>query len=228
MELKISPTLLDSFEWYLRCPASWKQQAYKDLVAKLQRKPFVESAAIRKGKQFEETIQLMALDLDNGLTVSGPKYYVEIANACQGGVWQEWHKCTFDVGYNVEVKCYGKFDVFFPQSGLIIDLKTTGRTPNINKYLNGWQSKFYPHMVQSQQMIYIVATWLNPGDEVDTRISGFTHISVKPDLTTVKDDIVAELKKFYAWLQMNRPLWKDYVEIYSKNGEGSVESVKRI
>lgn len=229
MELRISPTLLDSFEWYLKAPASWKQRAYDDIVHKLQRKPFEESVAIRKGRQFEETIQSMATDLDNGLTVSGPKYYVEVANACKGGIWQEWHRCTFDVGYNAEVKCFGKFDVFFPEKRLIIDLKTTGRKPNINKYLSGWQSKFYPHMAQCPDMVYIVGTWKFPESELDTRLDGVTHISLKADLAKAKDDIAAGLKKFYAWLQSsNRGLWKDYVEIYCKNGEGAVESIKRI
>lgn len=228
MELKISPTLLDNFEWYLRCPASWKQKAYQELVSKLKREPFQESTAILKGREFERIIEDMSNSLAQGMSVSCPKYYREIAASCAGGIWQQFHKCTFDLGYGVPIVSWGKFDVYFPDKPLIVDLKTSSKRPSTAKYTNGWQSKFYTYMANCPTMQYIVATWLCPGDQEDLRVENVASIFVHVEPLKCKDEIVAELKKFYAFLKMHKPLWQYYVELYSKNGEGSLDSLRDI
>ena len=38
--LKIAPTLLNSFDFYIGCPESWKVRAYEGLVSTIKRAPF--------------------------------------------------------------------------------------------------------------------------------------------------------------------------------------------
>lgn len=222
MELRISPTLLDAWEWYKHCPASWKSRALDDIKAKINRAPFVETPAIRKGRAFEDAVEAVAESVAAGGECKGSELFQSVVKRCLGGTWQTWQRGSLNVGEDYDVvNSVGKLDVLFPighpqkENGHIIDLKTTAKYRGADKYLNGWQHKFYCHWMNIPTFDYIVAEW--ESDDPDNKTIQDVHvIQCEVNLLTVQEELRNGVRGFFAFLK-TQGLWDSYLYVYSKN-----------
>lgn len=222
MDLKISPTLLDSLDWYKDCPQSWKQRAYDDIVAKIRRAPFVETDAIRKGKDFEDTVERVAKSVVAGGEYKGSQHFQSVVAKCVGGIWQTWQRGTVFLGNDYPmVQSVGKLDVLFPvghpdhAEGHIVDLKTTASYRGAEKYEKGWQHKFYCHWMKIPTFDYIVAEW-ESGEPDCKDIKDIHVVPCTVDLDLVASSLSDGIRGFFAFLRTH-DLWDDYVYVYCKN-----------
>lgn len=220
MKLKISPTLLDALEWYNNAPETWKEKAYKDIVSKLNRAPFVATEAILRGQRFEAAVQKIAqkIDAGEGGPVPGSAHFQRVVNQCLGAQWQQWKKAYLTID-GVEVEMIGKLDVYWPigdnlyPNGHIIDLKTTGAYRGEDKYKKGWQHKFYCQWTSVPTFTYVVAEWVS---DSGNDIKAIHTIDCQVEIATATQVITDGIKGFFAFLKTNN-LWSDYVYTYSKN-----------
>lgn len=221
--LKVAPTLLNSFDFYMGCPESWKVRAYEGLVNTLRRAPFKPTPEITKGLQFEDQVQkrvegCMTLGW-NSEELPGSVEFKVVCDHCMQGNFQIWGHKTYDVPDYGKVETYGKADVLFPiwseryPAGKIIDIKTTGKFKDERKYTESWQHLFYSMFWGIPYFQYIVAVWAGPES---TRIARLKGIDIQVDLATAEERIVARVHDFFTWLRLNG-LWEDYFHIYCKN-----------
>ena len=223
---KISPTLLDAFDWYNNAPPSWKQKAYDDLVGKLERKPFFVTPAIQRGRDFEDAVQHVCETIQRSkkpgeIPIPGSKHFVSTVEKCLGGIWQTWKYGYLEVdGYGL-VSGVGKLDVLFDPgtskhiSGKIIDLKTTGSFKR-DKYVKGWQHKFYCLWTGITSFDYLVAEWADKDDPDSKEIKALHEIELTVDLEHATTMCQFKILEFYTFLQRQN-LWETYIYTYCKN-----------
>lgn len=213
MLLKISPTLLDSLDWYRNCPPSWKQRAFEGIVSRLQRKPYETTKAAEKGLLFEDAVQKMAETGDIEITAPFMKQqsFYDIAAELCGFQWQQWKEAYMEVEDYGTVKMVGRLDAL--SDNLIVDLKTTSSFKGEHKYRKNWQHKFYCHWTGIPKFKYIVTEWEN---EDSLSIAQVYHIEITQPLAPAKEEIYNGIRGFFAFLKTHN-LWDDYVYVYSKN-----------
>lgn len=222
MQLKISPTLLDAFDWYKTAPQSWKQRAYDNIVDKINRTPFVPTPAIKKGFAFEDAVEKHAKAVANGGEYKGSQHFQGVVAKCAGGVWQTWQRGFTNIGseYGI-VDSVGKLDCMFPigsaafPHGHIIDLKTTAHYRGSDKYTSGWQHLFYCSWMGILTFEYIIAEWESnePGNKTVKDVHS-VPVSVNIDDATAR--MRDGLLSFFAFLKTHN-LWDAYVYTYCKN-----------
>lgn len=221
--LKIAPTLLNSFDFYIGCPESWKVRAYEGLVSTIKRAPFKPTPEITKGLNFEAQVQKRVEGcLQFGWKnheLPGSTEFKIVVDRCMYGKFQVWGERTYDVPGYGKVKTAGKADVLFPkgsdhfQYGKIIDIKTTGNFKDERKYTESWQPLVYGMFWEIPYFQFLVAVWEDTGS---TKIKSLKAINMKLDLETAEERIVNQITNLYTWLNLNG-LWEDYFHTYCKN-----------
>lgn len=221
--LKLAPTLLNSFDFYMHCPENWKSRAWEGLTSAIKRKPFIPTPEIQKGLKFEDAVQKRVEGCKtfgwNLWDLPGSTEFKTVAHHCMDGKFQVWGRKSYDVPGYGEVLTQGKADVLFTagsekwKDGKIIDLKTTGNFKDERKYTESWQHLFYCKFWDIPYFQYIVAVWESPESE---KISQVKSINMSIDLDSAEERIVEHTKLFFQWLNLNN-LWDDYYHTYCKN-----------
>lgn len=221
--LRIAPTLLNSFDFYINCPENWKTRAYEGLVSTIKRAPFAPTPEIKKGLEFEAQVQKRAEGCVqfgwNNHDLPGSNEFKIVVDRCMYGKFQIWGEKIYDVPGYGSVKTVGKADVLFTKGserfpeGKIIDIKTTGSFNNELKYTQSWQPPFYCMFWEIPFFQFLVAEWEGPGS---TKIKSLKAINMKLYLDSMEKDIVEHITKFYTWLNLNN-LWEDYYHTYCRN-----------
>lgn len=210
----ITPTLLDSFEFAKNAPPSWKQRALQDFIAKVKREPTTFPKWVSKGIEFEDAVyDACKTAKRNKLTeiTAGSQHFQKVANACLGGSFQEVRIKTLIVR-DLEVRCYHKMDVLFPDK--IIDIKTTLNWKGEAKYLKGWQHKMYTWAAEIPEFSYLVAVW---EDEDSTKISSIESVEYSNnDFEKSEKELVAGIEELFDFLAKMQ-LFDAYYYTFSKN-----------
>lgn len=155
MKLSITPTLLNSFDWYNSCPDSWREKAYKDIEATIKRLPKEFGPEAAKGIQFEDAVQkICKKGTVDSITASAG--FKEVVKRCEGGKFQTWCDYTFEHD-GQRVRAYGKIDVCFPEK--LIDIKTTKKYKGPLSYIKGWQPVIYMLSTDVKFFEFIIAEW---------------------------------------------------------------------
>ena len=220
-DVLITPTLLDSFDFAMYAPKSWKQRAMNDFIGKIKREKGTFPGWVQKGIDFEDEVYKVCDYVDRKhpgekVEIGSPEFQ-QIANACLGGDFQRVFKRSLEVktpaGDYVEVLFYNKCDVVLSEK--IIDIKTTMNYRCAQKYLDKWQHKMYCWASGIDDFEYIVAEWK---DEDSVEINAVHTIEYKsPDEKIVEADILNAVDRLFHYLQANQ-LWTEYYNIFSNNG----------
>lgn len=139
---KFYATLLDAYQWYL---TSEQDEAFQDLINKINRVPF-KSEAADKGKAFNELVDdETILEVTDKVKYKGFKFDRELINYLKayftGAVRQVYTSAELPTSRGL-VSLYGLGDYVFQDTAF--DLKTVGYY-EFPKFFHGWQHKIYTY-----------------------------------------------------------------------------------
>ena len=210
MKLSISPTLLNSFDWYKRAPENWKGKAFDEIRDTIRRERKGMPVSAQRGVDFEE---LVYYHCDNvpPENVNGSEHFREVVEHCRGGQYQTWTSYYFDFEGN-EVRAYGKIDCLLPDK--VIDIKTTQKFKGVSQYINGWQPAVYLLGTEKPVFEFVVAEWATP-DPDDRTIKKIHYVEV-PYGNNLEERLIGKYGEFVDWLKTVN-LYDDYVYTFCKN-----------
>lgn len=200
--LLITTSILDSYEWWKKCPPSWKTRAFNGIVASLRREPWTPHPTAERGIKFEDAIYKNHS--------GGSEKFRKIVDKCRGGKFQQTLKKEVTINGR-KVLLFGKVDVIFPKKR-IIDIKTTEGFRGNEKYLGGWQHKLYTYMSDVDLFEYTVVMFEEyPSNNIIGVYDIPYQVGCRKELWK---DIYAGIWEFYEWLLENE-LFYDYEQIFS-------------
>ena len=206
MSLLITPTLLNSYDWYTNCPESWKDKAYNDLKNTLGRIWSEPNEAVKKGMDFEKQVYKHAnKNLDQ---LKASNQFKLVCSLVRGGDYQAKSKKIIKVD-DIDFCLYGKLDVKFTDK--IQDIKTTSNYRGEKKYLSTWQHIFYCFNEMIKKFEYIVVEFTSTYSIRDVHIINFEC----DDFNLLENQIKAHIKKFGDFLAENKELETLYYEKFN-------------
>lgn len=151
----ITPTLLNSFQYYIQDEYKSPADSRADFLRTLSRERFEPNQAMQKGIDFEDKIMRMAtlnflpaeFNDEQDLVVES------IANIVKGGLWQQTVKKDLTVG-NQEFLLYGKCDVV--KRDTIYDIKFTSNY-EVGKFSDSAQHLIYLYCLDLPKFQYLVS-----------------------------------------------------------------------
>lgn len=206
--VNISPTILDSFNFFKNAPKSWKRKAKDELILKINKIPFKPSAEIQFGLDFERELQRT---LSEGKVASpGFKELMESpfvtksSDLYRAAIWQQWTNSRILVD-EIEVNLLGRIDCLLPDK--IIDVKTTQNFRGETKYLSGMQHVVYCLTTRLSNFEYHVYEFLGK-DLVNKHVVTY----VAPSEAELVETITCSIKEFFAYLTTEK-----LFDVYTKN-----------
>lgn len=177
----ITPTLLNSFQYYIQDEYKSPADSRADFLKTLSREKFEPNESMQKGIDFEDDIfdacnnnciandskiepRFVELILDNGVVLTRAMkertvmfQYIDcvenVANIVKGGLWQQTVKKDLTVG-NQEFLLYGKCDVI--KRDTIYDIKFTSNY-EVGKFLDSAQHLIYLYCLDLPKFQYLVS-----------------------------------------------------------------------
>jgi hypothetical protein len=158
MRYLITPSLINSWQWYMNCPDDFEAQALSELVSALKREKTEPTEAILTGIRFEDDVHNVCVTR-RAYRDDRDAFYARCVNDCakvvDGGLWQVKVKKDATV-CGQDFLLYGRIDVL--KGPIVYDLKFTGRYET-GKYKSNAQASFYLELADgSERMIYLVST----------------------------------------------------------------------
>lgn len=199
MKMLITPTLLNSWDFFLSAPEEWEEKAREEFRAMLRREPFLPTPAIQAGIDFERDVR----DVSEGraLNREHDRYsecVEEIAYIVRGGAWQVKVQKTILSGGNL-ILLYGKVDVL--KGPVCYDIKFTGKY-EAPKYQKSAQHPIYLECLETVPTFkYLIS------DGSNVYVEEYQKCDIEPINPTIED--------FFSWLRAN----PEYGELYFKNWE---------
>jgi len=212
-QLLVTPSLLDSFDFYKNAPATWKSRAEASFISQIKREPVDYPKWVQAGNDFESCVQSVCnpYSTKEQALRNGSDNFKKVVSICHGGKFQQVLKAVRRID-DQDVCFYGRSDVEKPYT--TIDLKTTPLYKGEDKYLNKSQHKFYLALNGKKYFKYVVVEW---EDDSYIKIASVYEI----DYTSPgKEHLLKELdKKVCALFEGIRTmdLWDDYYFTFSKN-----------
>lgn len=199
MKMLITPSLLNSWDFFLSASGEWEEKAREEFLATLRREPFLPTPAIQAGIDFEAAVKSSS---EGGFKPSEDECYddcvKEIAEIVKGGAWQVKVQKTIRAG-NALILLYGKVDVL--KGPVCYDIKFTGKYEN-PKYIRSAQHPLYLECLETVPVFqYLVS------DGNNVYIEEYRKIDVPPILPMVVD--------FLSWMKAN----PQYGELFYKHWE---------
>lgn len=187
MKMLITPTLLNSWDFFLSAQEEWEEKAREEFRATLRREPFLPTPAIQAGIDFERDVR----DVSEGraLNREHDRYsecVEEIADIVRGGAWQVKVQKTILSGGNL-ILLYGKVDVL--KGPVCYDIKFTGEY-EAPKYQHSAQHPLY---LECLETVPIFQYLVSDGSQV--YIEEYRKDSIPP-----VDPMVAD---FLSWMGAN-------------------------
>lgn len=212
----ITPTILDSYEFAISAPSSWKARAEEGFLAKLRREKATYPAWVSKGLDFEDTVYRVCgvhykdRFKDNPVK-QGSELFQNVCAQCIGGTFQQKLSKKADIA-GQKVFFFGYTDVSFPT--ITIDLKTTLKYKGPSKYLNGHQHLIYSWIRGVKEFQYIVVQWASEDANTVQAVHNIDYTA--PDPNKLEEQIRGKVESFFDYLRNNN-LWLDYYNTFSKN-----------
>lgn len=221
MSILITPTLLNSFDFYTNVKSpEWKKKAFDDLLSTLKRsKPWDTTPAIQMGMKFEKAVYDQCNAIQKGAPYKGTQLFQGVVAKCIGGKFQRKSKYYVTLNRD-EYVVYSKMDVVFErgtpdrEEGHIIDIKTTGKfDPRCGrkKYTGGWQDKIYCVSLEIPTFEYLVAEW--ESKEVFKLANVHPILVEHKNLNVVREEINAHILKFVDWTKKNEDTFGTYTAL---------------
>lgn len=213
----VTTSLIGSVEWFLSAPdvvikdskggdghTTWKEKALQDLKNNLGRIPGEFSEEARQGVELEKMVYKYANDIEK-VHERVSKNFIALCKEVEG--FQFYQK----KGINKEVQgmncyLYCKFDAIkLPE---IKDLKTTKRY-DPEKYLKGFQHKFYCYVTGADRFEYVVAEW----DEYPKIKAVHKEIYIVKDRGQLEREVIGRIEETFSLLKELK-LWDLYRDKY--------------
>lgn len=215
--MKMTASLLQSYDWFKKCPPSYKSAARQQIVDALYKKPF-NNTAVERGQKFEDSIDInfppeeiafikhsleqpwmTALNLQckvGTFTFRGRMDYQKKTPA---------HWPTELVTENPSIKNW-----FENKSPLIADLKSTMKFSK-SGYTDKRQHVIYGLAENCPNFLYIVAVFDDDKGIVPSR---YEFIPIVMNLEAEREELVKAVDEFIDWL-VNEGLWNTFVNVYN-------------
>lgn len=192
--MKMTISLLQSYDWLKICPDFLKASAKKQLIGMLNKEPF-DNKATERGNKYEEMINQA---LRNGAEVP------EALEVLRGKRQQGWIQAYTIRGYTFR----GKMD--FDDAKEIWDLKTTKKF-DVSSYYSKKQHLVYALAEKKEKFTYKVAIFPDDTGLIPSRIE---TIPMTVDLRQAELDIYAAVSEFENWLHSEN-LWDLYFDTFN-------------
>ncbi len=213
-QLLVTATLMDSYDFAISAPPSWKTSAMNDFVGKIRRDKVDYPSWVAKGQDFEDNIYAVCTySKTKGEALSkGSKHFQHVVAECYGGTFQNKLQKKLTIGED-ECFFFGYTDVDFP--GTTKDIKTCLKWKNAAKYLGKNQHKVYLWMNDKEKFEYVVVEWTDPDNSNDIN-SVHTIPYLNPGSDILEMMIIAKTKEMFEFIRKQN-LWNDYYYTFSKN-----------
>ena len=199
--LKVTPSLLNDYNWFKNCPPSWKERAYNSFSKTLNRE-FVTSPEIELGKKFEDCIMYSIKSGKNG-----SEKFNEIRDYFLNVEFQKRTKMFLNVE-GEEFGIFGRIDAYKPD--LLLDIKTTSNYKGKDHYLNTWQHKIYCYSEKIKNFEYIIVELL------DKKIIDYYIVKYEmEDFDGVRKEIQKEIKEMICFIDKDKNLKDLYYNKYN-------------
>ena len=178
----ITPTLINSFEYYINDEFKSPADSRADFLKTLSKEKFKPTEAMQKGIDFENDIKALCdnILLDKKENINYEVICNDIATIVKDGLWQETCKKELKIG-NQEFLLYGKMDVI--KRDTIYDIKYTSNY-ELGKFLGSAQHLIYLYCTGLPKFKYLVSNgkdfWIedyfnnvNIENEIKSKINDF-------------------------------------------------------
>lgn len=205
----LTPSLLNSWKWFMECPGHWKDRAYVDLSNYLNRVPMSQEkkkAIFDKGNRFERQV----ISVCRGVRVTNKMPTVdEVAKLCMGGRFQRVTKFEFKHPSGITFMIYGKKDVDFDDR--TIDIKTTGEFKDPDYYTSSYQHRCYLYTdfmsgKPKKKFTYVI-TDFESVYEIDIPM---------PDIDILRKEVFEMVDGFYNFLTSKKELENAYFKKFCR------------
>ena len=198
----ITPSLLNSWQWYLEVEAEDKQEIERQkFISVLKREKTESTPAMIYGQEFEDNIRAI-VGGEEIVCERNPEKYQEIILAIglivRGGTWQLPCRKQYK-----DFLLYGRMDVV--KGGTIYDIKTTSRY-DIGKFQKSAQHKLYLYCTGLERCEYLVAEVYHGIGEPS--VKGYCRESY------TDQDIEPIVDNFIAWLEFDKELKELYYKYW--------------
>ncbi len=216
--MKMTASLLQSYDWLKKCPPSYKASARQQIVDALYKKPFTNTA-VERGQKFEDSIDINVppAEIDFIKHSLVQPWMTALELECRVGVF------TFRgrMDYQKKNPAHWPTDIttdnpsinhwFNNKDPLIADLKSTMKF-NKSGYTDKRQHVIYGLAEDCPNFVYIVAVF---DDEKSLIPSRYELIPIVMNLEAEKIELVKAVDEFTDWL-VNEGLWNTFINVYNK------------
>lgn len=210
----ITSSILDSYDWYIKCPPNFKQSALQQIVDALNRKPWDPTPAILRGMAFEKKVCHELDDCSKEEFMSRfeghSEKVVEFWLKCRGGRQQAKVSKTINID-GIDYYLYGKRDIAFADK--TIDIKTTGDYKGPINYITKNQHPMYIMCTGIEAFEYIIAEY----DDVKGVCADVFNIDASMPVADAEEKIITKIREFITFLQTDEDLFKSYNTIFCKS-----------
>ena len=210
----ITPSILDSYDWYVNCPAHFKTSAFQQISDALNRKPWDPTPAILRGMAFEK---MVCANLDD---ISKEDFMLKFEGHCKD-MEKFWARCrngrqqakvskTITVD-GVEYYLYGKRDIAF--SDVTIDIKTTGDYKGPQYYTSKNQHVLYIACSEIEQFMYMIAEY----DDVKEKCVAVYEVNADLKTEVALARIESKIREFISFLKTDDELMEAYNKTFCRS-----------
>jgi hypothetical protein len=161
MNYLITPSLLNSWQYYLNCREGYEDSAKESFINTLKRIKAPTTEAQQKGIDFENYVKLATEGKKGFITTENQQYadcIQEIADIVEGGAWQvKVYKDMIIDNFNFFL--YGKVDVL--KGNYAYDIKYTGNYKEAGKFFDSYQHPFYLECLDVPHFAYLISDGKN-------------------------------------------------------------------
>ena len=188
----ITPTLLNSFQYYIQDEYKSPADSRADFLRTLSRERFEPNEAMQKGIDFENDIKIATEYKyeywQDNKTVEYDSVIDCLANIVQDGIWQQTCKKDLTIG-NQEFLLYGKCDVV--KRDTIYDIKFTSNY-EVGKFLDSAQHLIYLYCLDLPKFQYLVS------DGVEYWVEDYHNHA------GIEDEIKSKINDFLSYLENDK------------------------
>lgn len=190
-KLYLTPTLLNSWQYYINSKDDQEDKAKEDFFNCLNKIKTDPTPKMLRGCRFERDVW----DFSNGKILTDDKTIVEIAQIIKGGLWQESVQKELLTFFGYTIFLYGILDIL--KQNTIYDIKRVDKY-KVGKYLKSYQHLIYLYCTNADCFKYLISDGL----EVYKEDYCASNLNEHKLITGVLD--------FLNWLKAN-----DLFEIYA-------------
>lgn len=159
MTYLITPTLLNSWQYYFQYEGEKEDEVRKDFLRTLSREKFEPNEAMQKGIEFEEDIQFACkhgIESENSELVEYCKVVDGVADVVRNGIWQSKLSKELMIG-DQNFLLYGRSDVIKADTIFDIKFTTNGSNYEPGKYINSAQHRIYLYCSDMPKFSYLIS-----------------------------------------------------------------------